>query len=64
MTGTAEHLILMRNHLGVLFHERHTDIAQVEFFGLIAEEFAVYTRPEKPAIGVDVNFADTHLGGR
>ena len=64
VTGAAEHVILVRNHLGVFVHKRHADVAEVELLGVVAEELAVDAGPDEPAVGIDIDFADAHLGGR
>ena len=63
MSGASEHLVLMNNIFGVGGHKDLARIAQVEFFRIVAEEFAVNGAPDKTTVGVDIDLRNAEFSG-
>ena len=62
LSGRAEEFITAGDKFGVFLHKDLADRAEVEHFGVIAEELAVDARPHESPIGVNVDpVSYTHL---
>lgn len=64
MTGAAEHFVFVDDVFGVGRHEELARIAEVEFFRLVAEEFAMNRAPNETTVGVDVDLRNAEFRGR
>src|ERR1700730_1803914 len=63
LTGGAQLFVLMGYEIRVFFHEYFSRRSKIELLRVIAEEFAMHARPNKPAIRIDVDLGDSEFGG-
>ncbi len=52
----------MRDEFRVFIHEDRARRAEIEFGRFVAEELAMHSRPDKAAVGVDIDFCDAEFG--
>src|SRR6266513_2361003 len=56
-------LVLLRDEIGIRLHENFARWAEIKLVGLVAEELAMDTGPDKGAVGIDIHFGHSKLRG-
>src|SRR6266480_2313080 len=56
-------LVLLRDEIGICLHENLARRAEIKLVGLVAEELAMDTGPDKAPVGIDIHLGHSKLRG-